>query len=337
MAIRKLVGKDAAGKLESVDLSDCTGATPADGSITNAKLANMAEGTIKGRAAGAGTGAPTDRTLAQVKTDLAIAAGDVSGLGSLATANTVNDANWSGTDLAVANGGTGASDADGAINNIVSAATNRTPVLADRFPFEVASHASQAGAATLQQALNLIGSLTAETTLDPANDKIALYDNSGAATDSMTPQAFMNGMQNLAQATSATRNFKLLALDASNVAKYVNLDDLDPTGQILICRTVSYTGSGSSGKTVTLTGINRAHVLSIFKSDNSGTNDQNWSYPAGGTGSQTVRNTAGSSSNWVSLDAPAAGTNQVLTINSTAANENASGVNYRIVVWGTPT
>lgn len=33
MAIRKLVGKDAAGKLESVDLSDCTGA-PAAGPAT---------------------------------------------------------------------------------------------------------------------------------------------------------------------------------------------------------------------------------------------------------------------------------------------------------------
>lgn len=37
-----------------------------DDSITNAKLANMAQATIKGRASGAGTGDPTDLTAAQV-------------------------------------------------------------------------------------------------------------------------------------------------------------------------------------------------------------------------------------------------------------------------------
>lgn len=48
--------------------------------VDNTKLYDMVQGTVKMRAAGAGTGDPQDRTLAQLKTDLALAIGDTSGL-----------------------------------------------------------------------------------------------------------------------------------------------------------------------------------------------------------------------------------------------------------------
>lgn len=73
-----------------VDAAVTAGAV-ADDSVTNAKLANMATARIKGRAT-AGTGDPEDLTAAQVKTLLAIAAGDVSGLGALATLAAVGTA-----------------------------------------------------------------------------------------------------------------------------------------------------------------------------------------------------------------------------------------------------
>lgn len=47
----------------------------ADAQVTNAKLANMAQATIKGRASGAGTGAPVDLTATQVRTILNVADG----------------------------------------------------------------------------------------------------------------------------------------------------------------------------------------------------------------------------------------------------------------------
>ena len=52
-------------------------ATLIDASIANARLANMAASTIKGRAEGAGAGAPTDLSVAQVKAILDYVAGDV--------------------------------------------------------------------------------------------------------------------------------------------------------------------------------------------------------------------------------------------------------------------
>jgi hypothetical protein len=58
----------------------------ADDGVTNAKLANMTTGTIKGRAT-AGNLDPEDLSATQVKTLLAIASSDVSGLGPFAPAS----------------------------------------------------------------------------------------------------------------------------------------------------------------------------------------------------------------------------------------------------------
>jgi len=59
-----LIGDSASGVW--IDTVQSTGI--ADGSVTNAKLADMAQATIKGRASGVGTGAPTDLSGTQVRT-----------------------------------------------------------------------------------------------------------------------------------------------------------------------------------------------------------------------------------------------------------------------------
>jgi hypothetical protein len=57
---------------------DSNATTIANDAVTNAKMANMAQSTIKGRAAGAGTGDPTDLSASQVNTILDLDSGTYS-------------------------------------------------------------------------------------------------------------------------------------------------------------------------------------------------------------------------------------------------------------------
>ncbi len=82
---------DAGLNVAQIDIAGGGGGTIVDGSVTLLKLANLAQSTIIGRAALAGTGVPTALTPAQVKTLLAIATTDVTGLVAIATSGSAAD------------------------------------------------------------------------------------------------------------------------------------------------------------------------------------------------------------------------------------------------------
>lgn len=107
-----LYGPKAAGAWGSVigNIKGATGSTGPPGAVnsitstggtltvtgtttTNVEVANQTQATFLGRAAAAGTGAPTALTATQAKTALAIAAADVSGLAASATTDTTSATN----------------------------------------------------------------------------------------------------------------------------------------------------------------------------------------------------------------------------------------------------
>lgn len=69
-ALRKRV-ENLETQERTIAAGSVTGAMLADDAITNAKAANMAQSTIKGRTSGAGTGDPSDLTAAQAATIIA--------------------------------------------------------------------------------------------------------------------------------------------------------------------------------------------------------------------------------------------------------------------------
>ena len=93
VAANSAVAANTAKVTNATHTGDVTGSdalTIANDAVTNAKAANMAQNTIKGRIT-ASTGDPEDLTAAQAKSILAIAAGDVSGLAAIATSGSASD------------------------------------------------------------------------------------------------------------------------------------------------------------------------------------------------------------------------------------------------------
>ncbi len=104
-----------------------------------------------------------------------------------------------------------------------------------------------------------------------------------------------------------------------------------------VLRVIAYTGSGSSGLTVALTGVNRA-IAMLWLHTGSDAVAPAFALPAGASGSTRWRGTdGGTTDTTISLDAPSSGVAQTLTINHTHAAMNASGGSYRLLVIGAPT
>jgi hypothetical protein len=186
---------------------------------------------------------------------------------------------------------------DASLANLISNATNRSGQLTLSDRLAMFHVTGTGGYATPQSLLNLVNSLTAETA-PVYNDKVPIYDTSTGQTDAVT------------------------------------IASLFGAGKAVV---VEYTGSGSSGKTVTLTGINRAHAIFIQRYDAASTHPWDICLPMGSTGTVYRRSTSGIGAGDYSLSAPSAGTAQVLTINDTGSHHNASGVTYRLLAIGTPT
>ncbi|MCZ7608111.1 MAG: hypothetical protein M5U25_19110 [Planctomycetota bacterium] len=198
--------------------------------------------------------------------------------------------------LSLANGGTAASSADGAINELINNATS-------------------------------------DSTLSPTDEFMVRTSLVGRKSQLQHLLATVAG---LGQLSAVTDGYKLLVIDDAGVAKFAKFEDLHPAGANLVASVVEYSGSGVSGKTVALTGINRAHFIYQCR-DGSGSGPSS-SWPMGGTGTINLKYDA-DGSHWAtwSLNAPGAGSAQTLTINSTNGAWNASGVAFRLLVIGTPT
>lgn len=237
--------------------------------------------------------------------------------------------------LEIANDLSDVASDDTALVNLITGATDRTPLLGTELPgYNFSGATTSGGALTVQQLLNLTNSLAEATSVTVATDQV-LIDQGGTAKQMDLDDFFglaIGGMP----ADTPVQNDIFGFVDVSETPDKLNSVTFANLLGSSWAKTVDYTGSGSSGKTVTLTGINRAHHLFIVRNDASAS-EATWWFAGGGTG--TIRRMAFSNTTGTecSLDAPAAGSAQTLTINTNGVWINGSAVSYRIFVVGTPT
>lgn len=144
-----------------------------DTSITNAKLANMANGTIKGRVT-AGAGVPEDLTAAQVKTLIAVTSSDISDF-QTAARSAISVTDTSEIDLTYSGGAISGTLINGSV-----ALTRLSPQAANTFIANNTGSSASPTAITAAQAKTLLAIAPADVSVSAASRILGRGSAAGA-------------------------------------------------------------------------------------------------------------------------------------------------------------